>query len=173
MDIFKNIIRDVKVELSEEFDRNFERKGFFDKPWPETKSLKSKGSLMMRSGALRRGNQSQVKGETIEFTNSTPYAKIHNEGGTITVTAKMIGFFWAMYYKSGGAAGKASGKRKALLSIEAQYWKSLALQKVGKKINIPKRQWIGDHPMVRNAIEMVMNDHLKNVKEFVDQKLKR
>ena len=26
-------MRDLKVELDDEFDRNFERKAFFDRPW--------------------------------------------------------------------------------------------------------------------------------------------
>ncbi len=29
----QNIVQDVKVDLTDEFDRNFERKGFFDETW--------------------------------------------------------------------------------------------------------------------------------------------
>ena len=28
----QNVLKDIKVELDEEFDRNFERKAFFDRP---------------------------------------------------------------------------------------------------------------------------------------------
>lgn len=45
-----NFLRDVKVELAEEFDRNFERKGFFNQKWKNTKLVNSRGSLMSRSG---------------------------------------------------------------------------------------------------------------------------
>ena len=31
-DIRKLLANDIRVELSEEFDRNFERKAFFDRP---------------------------------------------------------------------------------------------------------------------------------------------
>ena len=33
----KNILTDIKVELSQEFDQNFERKAFFDKKWKDRK----------------------------------------------------------------------------------------------------------------------------------------
>ena len=33
--IIKNILTDVKVELSAEFDQNFTRKAFFDKKWKD------------------------------------------------------------------------------------------------------------------------------------------
>lgn len=32
-DFLNNVMRDLKVELDDEFDRNFERKAFFDRPW--------------------------------------------------------------------------------------------------------------------------------------------
>ena len=32
----QNIIYDVKVDLADEFDRNFERKAFFDEKWKNT-----------------------------------------------------------------------------------------------------------------------------------------
>lgn len=35
--IIKNILTDVKVELSAEFDQNFTRKAFFDKKWKDRK----------------------------------------------------------------------------------------------------------------------------------------
>ena len=31
----RKILTDLKVELLDEFDRNFERRAFFDRPWPE------------------------------------------------------------------------------------------------------------------------------------------
>ena len=44
------ILTDIKVKLGEEFDRNFERKAFFNEKWKSTKLTNSRGSLMMRTG---------------------------------------------------------------------------------------------------------------------------
>ena len=30
--VIRNILKDIKVELGDEFDRNFERQGFFSEP---------------------------------------------------------------------------------------------------------------------------------------------
>ena len=172
-EIFNNIIKDVKVDLTDEFDLNFKRKAFFDQSWKPTKGVNQRGSLMMRSGNLRRSVTSDIIGNGITFSSSLPYATIHNEGGTITVTSQMKKFFWAMYYKSSGAIGKGAGSRNKRLTIEAQQWKNLALMKVGQKIKIEKRQFIGWHPVVKNRIETVFNDHLKDVETYINQRLRR
>ena len=40
----KQILTDVKVKLSEEFDKNFQRKAFFDKNWANTKHPNNRGA---------------------------------------------------------------------------------------------------------------------------------
>ena len=42
--IIEKILRDIKVELTDEFDKNFERKAFFSKPW-EQRKVGKRGSL--------------------------------------------------------------------------------------------------------------------------------
>ncbi len=153
----QNILSDLKVELTEEFDKNFERKAFFDKPWPANKYPNNKGSMMMRSGDLRAGYSSDVSGTSLQFTNSQPYAAIHNEGGELTVTQKMKKYFWAMYFKAGG---------KTSPTKETEYWKSLALMKTGSKIKIPQRQVIGHHPQVDALIKNVVDI---NVQDFANE----
>jgi phage gpG-like protein len=81
---FDTLLNDIKVELDSEFDRNFERKAFFDKKWDSVKKEPGTGSLMMRSGRLRGSIKSEIKGSSIEYTSSVPYANVHNEGEKIT-----------------------------------------------------------------------------------------
>jgi len=172
----KRIINDVAVEAADEFDRNFERKGFFNQKWPTTKIHNSRGTLLNRSGNLRRSIKYTVSGGMIKFTSSLPYASIHNQGGEIVVTAKMKKFFWAMYYKSsGGITTKASGsesksKRNVKLTAEAEKWKGFALMKVGQKIKIQKRQFIGNHPDITKAVKSIVDT---NVKKYSDELLKQ
>lgn len=177
--IIKNIIQDSKVKLSEEFDRNFETKSFFGAPWAASKAPNHKGTLMMRTGALRKSIRSSVSGSTITWSSSLKYAGIHNEGGEIEITPKMKRFFWAMYYKSAGAI-TFSVKKKAAnntqrnqrLNAEANYWKALALKKVGEKLKIEKRQFIGDHPQVGVIINKVMAKHTGEIENYIKTHLK-
>lgn len=82
--IRQRILQDMKVELSEEFDRNFERKAFFTEKWAARRPQKNpKGSLLLVTGTLRRSVQGRVEGDGVRFTSSVPYAAVHNEGGTV------------------------------------------------------------------------------------------
>lgn len=139
-----DILEDMRVELSDEFDRNFERKGFFSDKWKPRAHEYRRGSLLMVSGAMRRSTQGEVSGNGVRFTSAEPYTSIHNEGGQITVTAKMKRFFWAKYKETGDES-----------------WKFMALMKVGKVLTIPQRQFIGDGPGTQRIIRDVIDDNLK------------
>ena len=172
-DFLKNIISDVRVDLTEEFDRNFERKAFFDKKWRGTNLPNQRGSLLMRSGKLRRSIISKQSGTQVGWSSSLPYATINNEGGEITVTEKMKSFFWAMAYKAGMAAGKGNSQRSKKLSAEAQQWRNLALQKVGSKMKIEQRQFIGHHPIVRQRTEDIIGANFNELQTYFYNKLKQ
>ena len=142
-DFLKNIVKDIAVDLTDEFDQNFANKGFFGKQWDATSIPNRKGSLMARTNSLRNSIKSRVSGSGISWTSSLPYASLHNEGGEVVVTQKMKSFFWAMFYKSSNAVspqtpkgGKRNTDRNRKLTVEATVWKALALQKVGAKMKI-------------------------------------
>lgn len=170
MNLITQILNDLRVELADEFDRNFERKAFFGKSWPARRSS-GKGTLMNVTGTLRRSIRARVSGTSLVFSSSEPHAAIHNDGGTISVTAKMRRFFWAKYYETAGRVRyKKSGgvsKRSIRLSQEAGMWHALALKKVGSKITIPQRQFLGDAPEVRKIINDVAADRVKMTIETV------
>lgn len=172
-DFIKDILTDIRVDLTEEFDRNFERKAFFDKKWKNTILPNQRGSLMMRSGKLRRSIRAKQDTQNVNWSSSLPYATINNEGGEIEVTEQMKKFFWAMAYKAGMAAGKGKSERSQRLSAEAQQWKNLALQKVGTKMKIEQRQYIGDHPVVRQRAETIIDDHFTALDKIYYSKLKK
>lgn len=172
--VITNSLKDIKVELDEEFDRNFERKAFFSSAnaWAKKRHDDGKGSLLVRSGALRRSISSRVSGDQLVYSSSELYATIHNEGGEIEVTAKMKRFFWAMYYQASGGVVYSvkmkrarDTKRNRQLSAEATFFKRMALKKVGDKIKIPKRQFIGHSPEVERIVREVVED---NIQEYLN-----
>lgn len=173
------IINDVAVEAAEEFDRNFERKAFFNQKWPTAKINNSRGTLLNRTGNLRRSIRHTVSSGSIKFTSSLPYASIHNQGGEIVVTAKMKKYFWAMHYKAGGAitttksGAESKSKRNVKLTAEAEKWKNFALMKVGQKIKIQKRQFIGNHPDITKAVKKIVDENVKRFSEDLLKQFKR
>lgn len=157
----QNVIQDVKVDLADEFDRNFERKAFFDEKWQQTKFHNRIGSLMIRRGNLRNSINADIQGNKIIFSSSLPYASIHNEGGELTVTTKMKKYFWAKHIEA----------KNTKNIIEAEQFKAMALKPIGSKIIIPKRQFIGNHPKVKEAIERAVNANLEELNKAIKQAL--
>lgn len=175
--LINNILKDIKVELLDEFDQNLERKAFFNHQWDDVKLPNRRGSLMQRSGnGLRKSYSAEIHALSVRFSSSKPYAGIHNNGGKIKVTAKMKAYFWARYYQAAGeilysVKQKAAIKTKKSIRLtqEAEYWRGLALKKAGSYIIMPKRQVIGAHPVVDKAI----NDIIKtNISDYLDKKMK-
>lgn len=166
----KDILQDLRVDLADEFDRNFERKGFFSKKW-EPKAPNG----LIGKGKLRRSIRARMASNSITFTSSEDYASIHNEGGYIVVTAKMKRFFWAMAYEAQGKTKTTSGKKSKSGKAEkwnkrAEMFKGLALQPVGSKIKIPKRQFIGTSPEVKQSVERVVTYHVKELSKTLFKK---
>lgn len=176
MTLKEQILNDIKVEISDEFDQNFERKAFFSKRW-EPRKQDGKGTLMMQTGKLRRSIKAKVQNQSVVFTSSEPYAAIHNEGGTITVTKKMKRFFWAKFYECAGHIKykKSGGISKASmrLSKEAEMWHGLALMKVGSKITIPQRQFLGDAPEIHATVKKIVDNRMKDVPKMIKQRLNK
>jgi phage gpG-like protein len=82
MSIIQDILKDLKVDLTEAYDRNFERKAFFSgAPWKPTKIPVRRGSLLVRSSAMRNSIKSDIRGESILFSSAKPYTAIHNKSG--------------------------------------------------------------------------------------------
>ena len=157
--LFNLLLRDISVELTDEFDQNFERKAFFTDSWRPTKMQQRNGSLLLRTGALRQSIGKPTLnslGKSIKWSSSLPYADIHNQGGEITVTQKMKKYFWYRYIQM---VGKSKSK---MISDEALYIRKLACMRVGSKIKIPKRQFIGDHPVVKSRVDQVTREWVQN-----------
>lgn len=139
--LMKNILSDMKVELTEMFDRNFERKAFFDEKWPARKNKKAKGSLLLVRGTMRRSIRSAVKGRGVHFTSHLPYTELHNQGGNFTSHVRE-------HTRRDRQAGHTH-------KVKAH----------ARKMNMPKRQFIGDHKEVRQTVGEIIGE---NMKEYFD-----
>lgn len=172
-EVIDRSLEDIKVELDEEFDRNFERKSFFnEKEWPERKFDDGVGSLMQRSGGLRGSIRSRKRRDELVYSSSKPYARINNEGGEIKVTKKMKGYFWRKLketqgkyqYKKDGE--KRNNKRNRELSDKEAFFQAMALKKAGSVIRMPERRFIGTgrttDRIIREITGMNFEEYLKN-----------
>ena len=173
--LIKRVLDDIRVEYKDEFDQNFTRQAFFTEAWQRRKSpTRPGGAILIDTGALRRSFTVSTSGNAIEFSYAKEYAAIHNTGGTIKVTARMKKYFRYKFYQAqGGFTRKGSGKRKPLpdggfyawtkdmtLTPEAEFWKFMALKKVGSDVKIPRRQFVGYSPIVEQTVRQIIEDSL-------------
>ena len=131
-----DILNDLRVELSEEIDRNIERKAFFSDKWKPRAYDYPKGSLLLVTGAMRRSTQGRVEGNGVRFSSALAYAAIHYEGGT--------GFKPVKSHQRKSRKGK-------VYTVRAHT----------RKFTMPKRQFIGDGPDTQRLIRGVIDANLQ------------
>lgn len=165
--ILRRVLKDIQVEMADEFDQNFEREAFFSEPWQRRRSpMRPDGHILVDTGQLRRSIQSRTTDSSVTFFTTEPYADIHNEGGEIVVTTRMKKYFWRKYYEATGSFGRKKDgslrrdKRNRQLSTEAEFWKFMALKKAGTTIKIPRRRFLGRSPEVEKAVRRIIEEHL-------------
>ena len=170
--VIRRILSDIRVELGDEFDRNFERQAFFSDAWTRRKSpTRPGGTILVDTGTLRRSIRSRTTDDSITFYTDLPYAAIHNDGGEIVVTEKMKRFFWHKYYEATGSFGRKKNgerrndKRTRQLSAEADFWRFMALKRAGTTIRIPRRRFLGTGPEVERIVREIIED---NLNEYFD-----
>lgn len=102
--VFRKVLKDISVEIGDEFDKNFERQAFFSRAWARRKSpTRPGGHILLDTSDLRKSIHSRIEGDSIVFYSELPYAAIHNEGGVIKVTERMKRYFRARFYESQGS----------------------------------------------------------------------
>jgi phage gpG-like protein len=132
--IKQDILNDVRVELSDEFDRNFERKAFFSERWKRRARPYPKGSLLMVTGTMRRSIKASIADSGVRFTSSVPYAAVHNEGLQGSVMVK--------------AHKRTRGD------------KTYNVRAHTRRVKMPRRQFVGDGPDTRRIIEKAVKDNV-------------
>lgn len=179
--ILRRILKDIQVEMSDEFDQNFEREAFFSEKWQRRKSpIRNNGrAILTDTGRLRSSIHSRITDNYVVFYSDLPYARMHNEGGEIVVTKKMKRFFRAKAYEAAGTFGrkKTNGttpkKQKtisdrqfyawmhtATLTPEAEFWCALSMKPVGSTIRIPRRRFLGTSPEVEQTVRNIIEENL-------------
>jgi phage gpG-like protein len=93
--ILKNIIDDIAVEFSEQYEENFRGKSFFNEAWKRSASPNKTGSLMVRSGALKKSIRHTKSATGIMFYGENiSLANNHDYKSFIMVT--IIGFLFSL-----------------------------------------------------------------------------
>lgn len=165
------------------FKDNFTEGGFFGQTWEQPIRRKLSfngargqyGTLQSGSTHLMRSFDKDTKTPgRVVIRNPVEYAAIHNDGGTITVTAKMKRYFMAKFLETRGNMSLTKVRKKLSrnkynrgLSREAQFYLAMAHKKEGSQIRMPKRRFMGNHPVLAKKInDIIYNELQKFIKEY-------
>ena len=173
------IPRKAAVVAKNHFMHNFDESGFVDgglRPWKKTRRQEAGDERKpLTSQRDHLMNSIDVVGTPGQVTvvNPVPYARIHNEGGTIhsqpTITPKMRKMAWAKAYSV--ARVSKGGKLPKDLPEEARKWRALALTKKEKlniKIKMPRRQFVGESKELHEKINQVIINKLKEISNGIN-----
>ena len=170
--------RKAAIIAKNHFRQSFRDGGFTDDglyAWKKTKRQEAgspyKPLTSERNHLMNSVDAVSAPGQ-VTVVNPVPYARIHNEGGTIhtnpTITTKMRKMAWAKVYALAGVKGK--GKLPKELPEEARKWRALALTKKTKLnviAKIPRRQFIGDSKELRVKINQIVINKLNEIKNGI------
>jgi phage gpG-like protein len=161
--IVPNVVAETAVEF---FKERFQTKEWDGNPWPQTKRVVRKGSLLVRKSEL----VNSIRPSLVAFNKvrisagneNVPYAKVHNEGGTLhpKVTPAMRRWAWAQAYKAGMTSAKSAtekGLNKSTFnqgkSEEINFYRRLAMtKKTQLDIVIPMRKFMGHSDRLNEKI---------------------
>lgn len=172
------IPRKAAIIAKNHFRQNFRDGGFTDDglhAWKKTRRQEAgspyKPLTSERNHLMNSVDAVPAPGQ-VTVVNPVPYARIHNEGGTIhtnpTVTPKMRKMAWAKAYSIAGVS--KGDKLPKDLPEEARKWRALALtrnEKLNIKIKMPRRQFIGDSKELRIKINQIVINKLNEIKNGI------
>lgn len=130
------------------FKENFRRQGFVDtslQKWQARRrkdAAKNRRAILVKTGRLRRSIRITASShQSVRIGTDVPYAKIHNEGGTINQTVKV-----------------RSHKRRTRKG-------STTVKGHSRKVNtkIPKRQFAGNSAGLNKRIQRQTIQRLRNI----------
>ncbi|WP_010664922.1 hypothetical protein [Marinilabilia salmonicolor] len=179
-DLKKNASRYAASESVKFFKESFVKGGFTDTsflPWKKSASPLAGKRTLYKKGTLMQSIRKQMETmERVVVEADSEYAEIHNNGGYITVTERMKRYWWYQYTQLSGKVKKTKSGRVSMakanrkVSGKAEFCKRMALMKVGTKIKIPKRQFMGEsQTLLMNfesffdgRVDVVFKQHLNN-----------
>lgn len=145
------LARRLAVIMEGETDAAFRSKGWNGVRWAPVRVANRRGSLMLRTGALRRSLSFVSRDNVVAVSSSMPYASLHNEGGRVVVpvTDKMRRYWWAQYRKSGGR----DVRYKAMALSRKSHW----------NISVPQRQFVGVTDETDRQLEAQLDEMLEEL----------
>jgi len=145
--ISRDITQKVEAAALRFVDDNFRNQGWEGQAWPK---IERDGTILVKSGDLRRGFYSEKYNGNIHIKNEIPYAKAHNEGfeGKVSIKAHKRGKFQKM-----------GAKKKKLSTMEVRAH--------ARMMRFKKRQYApypgSESRTLNSSINIIIDKHIHDI----------
>lgn len=143
-------------------DGNFRAQGYQGSTFKRWKKSSSKGTTLVKSGALRAGTYYTSQPGQATLLNQVAYAKVHNEGlkGNVTVKAHTRN----KYSKSKVGTGRFTTTGRERMQTVTHKSGQHGVKTHIRKVDIPQRQFMpitsDDSPILNRSIERQVSKDL-------------
>lgn len=144
-------------------DGNFRAGGFQSAAFQRWKKSSSKGTTLVKSGALKAGSYYTTQPGQATILNQLAYAKVHNEGfkGTVTIKAHTRN----KYSKTKAGTGRFTKTGKERMQTLTYKSGEHQVKSHTRQMDIPKRQFMpihsNDSPILNRAIVREVSKELQ------------
>jgi len=134
---------------------NFRAQGWQGSSFQPWKPIRRKGTILVKTGALRRGTYFSTSNGMAHVINNVKYAAVHNNGfnGTVQVRGFKRRIIEAKKVETGRLTKSGNMRMKTVHSLKGY----TDVKGHSRKMNIPKRQFMPhdgyDSPVLVNAIK--------------------
>ncbi len=144
---------------------NFKAQGWQGSSFQKWKKNARNGTILVKSGRLRRGTTFTTTPGIAHVVNNVPYAGVHNRGfnGTVQVKSHKRRIYEANKVATGRLTKTGKAQMKTVHSLKG----SAQVKAHTRKMKIPKRQFMPenmtDSPVLANAIRREIERELKTI----------
>lgn len=166
----RSVPKIIGIVAVNSYKRNFRRHGFIDatlKRWKKRqannkRSRKSRAILVKTSRLKKSIRIVHLSRYGVTIGTDVPYAEMHNEGfnGTVSVKAHKRGSFSKKKEGTGVFNVKSKRERKRTVRTKTS---EHTVKAHSKKMNIPKRQFIGDSKSINIQIDRILTRKIKQI----------
>lgn len=160
--IFPNRAGNISLRF---INGNFRAQGWQGTTFQRWKKNRRKGTILIKTGSLRRGNYFTTAPGQAHVRNDVKYAALHNRGfnGTVQVKAHRRRILAAQKVESGRLTKTGKMKMKTVHTVKGVS----EVKAHSRKMNIPKRQFFpestNDSPVLAGAIRREIQRSLQNI----------
>jgi len=153
-------------EISLRFiDKNFQDQGWHGQTFQPWQPIKRKGTILVKTGTLRRGNYFTVEGISAHVKNNVKYAAAHNNGfnGIVKVRAHTRRIISATKHPTGRTYKGGKRQMQTIHGIE----KNIFVKSFERNVNLPRRQFFpnswDDSPVLVKQLQTQIFNDLKTI----------